>query len=77
MTVVVIDRSRATNYDYGPHLTTVTISRHCPICGGKRGEPRWHRFHENGDWHSVNVWDNPCGHVDTYDVVLREAGVRS
>lgn len=44
----------------------IEIADTCPVCGGKRGTPYWHRFHEDGQWIDVQKWDNPCGHVDSY-----------
>lgn len=55
---------------------TVEIADRCPQCGGPRGKPKLHRFHENGDWFTVHVWENPCGHVDRYRDVLAESGYR-
>lgn len=55
------------------HPLTVEISDNCPACGGPRGIPYWHRFYETGDWHSVNRWDNPCGHIDKYKAAFEEA----
>lgn len=54
-------------------LTTVSISNRCPVCGGERGKPYWYHFCEDGDWYDVQRWDNPCGHVDKYSDVLKEA----
>lgn len=45
----------------------------CPVCGGPRGEVE-QGFSYDGSRHLlVNVWKNPCGHVDKYDDVRREA----
>jgi hypothetical protein len=38
----------------------------CPICGSKRGKPKWHNQPEDGEWFQVNIWHNECGHIDTY-----------
>lgn len=76
MTVKVLDRSTwGTTAPY-PLVRTVTISDRCPKCGGKRGEPRNHAQYDNGTMHYIHVWDNPCGHVDHYDKVLKEARER-
>lgn len=45
---------------------TVEIADTCPVCGGPRGEPRGYNFFEDGETFHVNVWDNPCGHIDSY-----------
>lgn len=74
MTVRVCDRGSGRDY-VGVRIRTVTVSDRCPSCGGPRGVDtiRNHNFHEDGDWLSVDRWTNPCGHVDMYDAVLREA----
>lgn len=72
MTVRVIDRSTwGTSAPY-PAIREVEISTACPVCGGRRGEPSNHNFHEDGQWLSCDVWENPCGHVDMYESVLAE-----
>lgn len=75
MTVRVVDRGTQQGYTY-PAIRTVTISAHCPIDGQRRGEPYGYRFAEDGDYLTCDRWTNPCGHVDTYDAVLKEAGLR-
>jgi hypothetical protein len=54
-------------------VSPVEISAYCPVCGGPRGEPKWHHFCEDGEWLTCQTWDNPCGHVDLYKDVLKEA----
>lgn len=76
MTVTVRDRSAESPWGSGmtnPRTRTVTISALCPRCGGRRGEPRGLNQHDDGAWYWVQVWDNPCGHVDMYTDVVREA----
>ena len=51
----------------------VTIADTCPVCGGKRGEPKFRSFCEDGEWYGADVWTNECGHVDKYAAVLAEA----
>lgn len=76
MTVRVIDRSGwGTSAPY-PAIRRVEISASCPVCGGRRGEPRNRNFHEDGQWLSCDVWENPCGHVDMYEAVLAEASTQ-
>lgn len=58
-------------WQYGP--MTVAIPDTCPECGGPRGKPFSHTFHEGGEWFTVDRWTNPCGHVDKYAQVYREA----
>jgi hypothetical protein len=54
----------------------VTIDAICPVCKGPRGEVRGHNSYEDGVPFHVNVWTNPCGHVDYYGDVIREAAER-
>ncbi|MER6816115.1 hypothetical protein ABT299_43200 [Spirillospora sp. NPDC000708] len=68
--------------DYGPGLrarpvkvTTVTIRTRCPRCGGPRGKPAPTLRGMRGQTHEVDIWTNPCGHVDLNTDVLIEAGV--
>lgn len=77
MTVRVCDRGDGREY-VGVCIVTVTISTLCPVCGGPRGwdTVRNHNFHEDGEWLSVDRWTNPCGHLDMYAAVLREARTR-
>jgi hypothetical protein len=73
--VRIRDRSRET-WGYGlltPAIRTVTIADTCPTCGGPRGEPRNLNQCDDGEFYSVDVWDNPCGHIDTYASVAKEA----
>ncbi|MGW1744496.1 hypothetical protein ACWCRD_02540 [Streptomyces sp. NPDC002092] len=76
MTVRVCDRGTGREY-VGVRIRTVTVSDRCPQCGGPRGVDtiRNHNFHEDGEWLSVDVWQNPCGHIDLYSEVLAEASV--
>jgi hypothetical protein len=74
MNVIIMYRS---NYDGGDGWTyyplKVTIAATCPVCGGKRGEPKPSQTCEDGEWFTVSVWNNPCGHVDYYKAVYFEA----
>jgi DNA-binding NarL/FixJ family response regulator len=74
MTVRVCDRGEGREY-VGVTVRAVTIPVVCPKCGGPRGVDtvRTQRFCEDGEWYSVDRWDNPCGHVDMYADVLCEA----
>lgn len=72
-TVDVIDRSTwGTSFPY-PLIRTVTVRWICPACGGPRGEPQDTPFYENDQSLSSHRWVNPCGHIDYYPDVLREA----
>ena len=78
ITVRVFDRA-AESASWGhpgggrPIVRTVTISAVCPRCGGPRGEVRGLNTCDDGEYYYVNVWDNPCGHVDSYAAILAEA----
>lgn len=74
MTVRVANRGYSRSYE-GVRVTTVTIAKVCPKCGGPRGDARPGRVIEDGEHHAVSNWDNPCGHVDQYSDVLIEAGI--
>lgn len=67
MKVTVVDRSTY----WG--TKTIEIADTCPKCGGKRGEPYGYNFWEDGEWCWCNRWDNPCGHIDYYPDVIKEA----
>lgn len=76
MTVTVRDRSSEAPWGQGltsPVTRKVTISAECPVCGGRRGEPRGLNSCDDGAYYWVQVWDNPCGHVDSYADVVAEA----
>jgi len=76
MQVTVRDRSREAPWGQGltnPVTRKVTISAFCPVCGGRRGEPQGQNLCDDGAFYWVQVWDNPCGHVDQYEAVIKEA----
>ncbi len=52
---------------------TVEISDKCLKCGGLRGKPYPYRFCEDGQWFTVDRWDNPCGHIDLYPEMYLES----
>lgn len=72
MKVLVVDRSTWGTTQAYPMVVEVSISDKCPKCGAQRGEPYGFNFYENGRTHHVHKWDNPCGHVDMYEDVLKE-----
>lgn len=79
MTVTVRDRASEAPWGYGwtdPVTRTVTISAFCR-CGQRRGEPRGLNSCDDGAFYWVQVWTNPCGHVDRYEKVLAEARHRA
>lgn len=70
MIVRVVKRSDCRWY---VRIVTVEISDKCPTCGEKRGKPYGHNFCEDDEWYNCDKWDNPCGHIDYYPDVLKEA----
>lgn len=78
MTVTVMYRNNwfgGDGWTYYPK--TITISAFCPKCGQRRGKPYQINQHEDGEWFSLDRWDNPCGHLDTYREALLEARQRN
>lgn len=76
ITVTVRDRSAEAPWGSGPIspvIRKVTISANCPECGGLRGEPTGLNSCDDGAYYWVQVWKNPCGHVDLYESVIEEA----
>lgn len=51
----------------------IEIADNCPICGGKRGEPKSNQYCEDGEWFQVDNWTNPCGHMDYYKQCIIES----
>jgi hypothetical protein len=78
MTVTVRDRASEAPWGVGltnPVTRKITISAFCPVCGGRRGEPQGLNQCDDGAFYWVQVWKNPCGHLDMYEDVLNEARV--
>lgn len=77
MTVTVRDRTTEDQtWGHGPtNPVTVkaTISAFCPRCGMRRGAPRGLNSCADGANYWVEIWDNPCGHLDIYPDVIKEA----
>lgn len=59
----------------GFHSTEVTLIWECPACGGPRGEVFDTLSYDGSRRLSVHGWRNPCGHIDGYADVRREAGL--
>lgn len=53
----------------------VTVLWECPTCGGPRGDVFRGVSFDGSRRLPCDRWRNPCGHVDSYSVVRREAGV--
>lgn len=45
----------------------------CPRCGRRRGVVKSGVSYDGSLTLAVSAWENPCGHIDKYDAVLREA----
>jgi len=57
----------------GYYSLTVKLYWTCPTCGGPRGEIGTGFSYDGSRRLVVNVWENPCGHVDYYPNVREEA----
>ena len=57
----------------GQHLITVTLQWVCPTCGGPRGQVRPAISYDGSRRLACDGWTNPCGHIDFYADVRREA----
>jgi hypothetical protein len=47
----------------------------CPTCGGPRGEVGRAISYDGSRRLECDGWSNPCGHIDLYASVRREAGL--
>jgi len=57
----------------GFYSTTVKISENCPVCGERRGDVYKGFSYDGSRRLVVDCWENPCGHIDKYDAVRKEA----
>ena len=57
----------------GFHFMTVSVRWTCPVCGGPRGEPHDTISYDGSRQLHCSGWSNPCGHVDRYSAVRKEA----
>lgn len=57
----------------GLHGVTVNLNWLCPICGEPRGQIRKVRSYDGSLCLQCDGWDNPCGHIDKYAAVRKEA----
>ena len=57
----------------GLFLTAVTVVWECPACGGPRGDVARTISYDGSRRLGCDGWSNPCGHIDTYSSVRREA----
>ena len=51
---------------------TIQVGDECLQCGGPRALPHSYTFCEDGEWFTVDQWDNECGHIETYKSVWDE-----
>lgn len=51
---------------------TVKVGDKCLHCGGQRATPYAFTFCEDGEWLTVDRWNNECGHLETYREVYTE-----
>jgi hypothetical protein len=63
----------ATAEHQGFYSITVEISDFCPVCGGKRGKVFDGISYDGSRRLHVDCWNNPCGHIDKYCDVRKEA----
>lgn len=73
--VTIRDRAAEPRWGSGPGqvvVRKVRIAGDCP-CGQPRGPRSWLRQHDDGETYYVEVWTNPCGHVDRYAAVVVES----
>ncbi len=67
-TVTIPARVEHAGYD----AMQVTLPWVCPECHGPRGEPEKGFSYDGSRRLSVDVWKNPCGHVDLYSRIRAE-----
>lgn len=59
----------------GLHSVRVSLLWECPRCGGPRGDVFRTISYDGSRRLGCDGWKNPCGHIDFYFDVRREAGV--
>jgi hypothetical protein len=57
----------------GIYSIVVTSRGTCPTGGQQRGKPAQGTSYEGSRRLSVDMWENPCGHIDKYSAVRKEA----
>lgn len=63
----------ACNKHEGCKSVKVKLRWICPICGQPRGDIKNVRSYDGSLILFCNGWDNPCGHIDKYDALRKEA----
>lgn len=51
----------------------VILNWQCPVCGGTRGDVYRTQAYDGSLRVNCDGWQNPCGHIDMYEAVLKEA----
>lgn len=57
----------------GLNAIDVNLRWVCPICGKQRGEIKTGYSYDGSLRLPVDIWQNPCGHIDKYANVRKEA----
>lgn len=57
----------------GIYSITVQLEWRCPVCGRLRGNPEPAISWDGSRRLFVDGWQNPCGHIDKYADVRKEA----
>lgn len=57
----------------GIHALVIKLRWVCPVCGQPRGTIKNVRSYDGSLCLCCNGWENPCGHIDKYSAVRREA----
>lgn len=57
------------------YVREVEIAELCPVCGMPRGKNTIHnvRSYDGSRFVICDGWENPCGHIDKYSEVRKEA----
>jgi len=57
------------------YVRRVEIAELCPVCGMPRGKNTIHkvRSYDGSRYVTCDGWNNPCGHIDLYRDVRKEA----
>jgi len=63
----------ACRHHEGLYARTVKILDSCPICGKRRGDVVSGLSYDGSRRLAVDMWQNPCGHLDRYSDVRDEA----
>ena len=71
-TITIPSISEHGGYEW--NLVTITLDWNCPVCGGPRGEVFRTISYDGSRRLACDGWRNPCGHVDSYAAVRKEAG---